>query len=189
MPVSVLLLTNPDNPTGRIMAEEDLVGVVEWARSRGLYLVVNEIYALSVHGDRGFPPGGSLIGDVGMDVHEVWGFSEDFAMSGLRCGVLTSKNDDLLAAVGELAYRSVVSGDTQHLLAGEAWVTTYLVELRARLKHSYEVTTTALEAVPAFLTSMATQGSSCSSTCARSWRSSPGKLRTISGAESSRART
>ena len=81
-----------------------------------------------------------------MDVHEVWGFSEDFAMSGLRCGVLTSKNDDLLAAVGELAYRSVVSGDTQHLLAGEAWVTTYLVELRARLKHSYEVTTTALEA-------------------------------------------
>lgn len=85
-----------------------------------------------------------------MDVHEVWGFSKDFAMSGLRCGVLTSKNDDLLAAVGELAYRSVVSGDTQHLLAellaGEAWVTTYLVELRARLKHSYEVTTTALEA-------------------------------------------
>lgn len=53
MPVSVLLLTNPDNPTGRIMAEEDLVGAVEWARSRGLYLVVNEIYALSVHGDRG----------------------------------------------------------------------------------------------------------------------------------------
>lgn len=149
-PISSLLLTNPDNPTGRIMPRDDLADAVEWARSRGLHIVVNEIYALSVHGEGRFTPVDSAIGDIGTDVHEVWGFSKDFAMSGVRCGVLTSQNDDVLAAVSELAYWSAVSGDTQHLLTemltDKAWLTTYLDEVRERLRRSYEATTLALEA-------------------------------------------
>ncbi len=69
-------------------------------------------------------------------------------MSGLRCGVLTSHNAQVRAAVAELAYWSIVSGDTQHLLDtmlrdGE-WTTRYLATMRERLADSYGATTDAL---------------------------------------------
>jgi aspartate/methionine/tyrosine aminotransferase len=148
VPVKALMLTNPDNPTGRIMPSSDIEVAITWARSHGLHTIVNNIYALSVHSDRPFVPTASII-DLGIDVHEVWGFSKDFAMSGVRCGVLTSDNESLLEAVAELAYWSAVSGDTQHLLttmlADDDWTTHFITEMRSRLKKSYGATTSALD--------------------------------------------
>ncbi|RLE15647.1 MAG: hypothetical protein DRJ28_03545, partial [Actinobacteria bacterium] len=150
VPVSALLITNPDNPTGRMMPSKDMNAAIQWARSHDLHVVVNEIYALSVHGDEPYEPVGRVIDNLATDVHEVWGFSKDFAMSGLRCGVMTSNNTDVLDAISELAYWSLVSGDTQHLLAGmlrnTEWTETYLREMRSRLRRSYDVTTSALDA-------------------------------------------
>ena len=150
VPVSALLITNPDNPTGRMMPSDDMNAAIQWARSHDLHVVVNEIYALSVHGEEQYQPVGTAIDDLATDVHEVWGFSKDFAMSGLRCGVMTSNNKDVLSAINELAYWSLVSGDTQHLLAGmlanTEWRETYLREMRSRLRLSYEATTSALDA-------------------------------------------
>ncbi|MFV1970716.1 MAG: aminotransferase class I/II-fold pyridoxal phosphate-dependent enzyme [Acidimicrobiia bacterium] len=150
VPISAIMLTNPDNPMGRIISSADLQAMVEWARRRGLHIVINEVYALTVHGNRPFEPASPFIDGIGNDVHQVWAISKDFSMSGLRCGVMTSKNVDVLKAVGELAYWSVVSGDTQHLvaemLADTIWITEYLTEMRARLGRSYRATTDALDA-------------------------------------------
>lgn len=148
VPVRVLLLTNPVNPTGRILADDEIRDAVAWARSVGIHIVINEIYALSVHGDTPFVPTGSLIDDIGDDLHFVWAFSKDFAMSGFRCGVMTTQNEDVRAAVSALAYWSCVSGDTQHLLdtmlQDTEWVAGYLAGMRARLRESYTRTTAAL---------------------------------------------
>jgi aspartate/methionine/tyrosine aminotransferase len=148
VPVRVLLLTNPVNPTGRILANDEIRDAIAWARSVGIHVVINEIYALSVHGSTPFVPAGSLIDDIGDDVHFVWAFSKDFAMSGFRCGVLTSLNENVRAAVSALAYWACVSGDTQHLLdtmlQDSEWVARYLTGMRARLRESYARTTSAL---------------------------------------------
>jgi len=150
VPISAVMLTNPDNPTGRIIPSADLRAAVEWARERELHVVLNEIYALSVHGRRPFEPVSSFTDDIGDDIHQVWALSKDFSMSGLRCGVMTSNNTDVLKAVAELAYWSLVSGDTQHLvaemLADTGWTTGYLAEMQARLGRSYRATTDALDA-------------------------------------------
>jgi aspartate/methionine/tyrosine aminotransferase len=149
VPVKALMLTNPDNPTGRIMSPEDIDAAIRWARSHRLHIIVNNIYALSVHSDRSYVPTASIIGDLANDIHEVWGFSKDFAMSGVRCGVLTTDNQDVLDAVAELAYWSAVSGDTQHLLTNmlsdDAWTTDFVTKMQLRLKKSYDATTLALE--------------------------------------------
>jgi aspartate/methionine/tyrosine aminotransferase len=150
VPVKALMLTNPDNPTGRIMSREDIDASITWARSNHLHIIVNNIYALSVHSDRRYVPTASIISDMANDVHEVWGFSKDFAMSGIRCGVLTTGNQDVLDSVAELAYWSVVSGDTQHLLVNmlsdDTWTNEYVTKMQVRLKKSYDATTTALDA-------------------------------------------
>ena len=46
--VSVLLLTNPHNPTGLLYSESALSDAVEWASSRGLHVLVDEVYSNTV---------------------------------------------------------------------------------------------------------------------------------------------
>ncbi|MGI9529640.1 MAG: aminotransferase class I/II-fold pyridoxal phosphate-dependent enzyme [Acidimicrobiia bacterium] len=148
VPIGALLVTNPPNPTGRILDDKELTGAVAWARRHHLPIVVNELYGLSTHGATAFTSIATLV-DRGDDVHMIWGFSKDFAASGLRCGLLISDNADLIAAVRGQAMFGTVSGDTQHLLANmltdEQWLDTYLKEMRSRLRTSYLTTTTVLD--------------------------------------------
>jgi aspartate/methionine/tyrosine aminotransferase len=60
VPVRVLLLTSPHNPTGRCYSAQALLAAVGWAKAAGLHVVVDEIYACSEHG------GGST--DISADV-------------------------------------------------------------------------------------------------------------------------
>lgn len=136
VPVRALLLTNPDNPLGKVASPSELHDLVAWARRTGVQLVVDEIYALSVFGHTPFTSIGSL-GQLGEDVHVVWAFSKDFAMSGLRCGVLVTDNPDVRAAVAAQAVWGSVSTLTQAVLSAMledgSWTDRYIDTMRARL--------------------------------------------------------
>lgn len=148
-PVRALLYTNPDNPLGRVAPAEEVRAVLEWGRQRGVHVVVDEIYALSVFGDRTFKSAASVAPSLGEGVHLVWAFSKDFGASGLRCGVLVSENEAVMNAVGGLAYWAACSGHTQHLLsalvADDAAVDEYLAGSRRALAEAYAELTGALE--------------------------------------------
>ena len=45
----VLLLTNPNNPLGTVYSPAVIQNCIEWARSKKMHSIVDEIYALSVH--------------------------------------------------------------------------------------------------------------------------------------------
>ena len=60
VPVRALLFTTPNNPLGRVYEPHEVTAVMEWAESRGVHLVLDEIYALSVFGERKFTSGASL---------------------------------------------------------------------------------------------------------------------------------
>ncbi len=153
-PVKALLYTNPNNPLGSVASAGEVEMVIDWTARRGLHLVLDEVYALSVFGDTPFVSGASLLPSLGEGVHIVWAFSKDFGASGLRCGVLITENESLMAAVDGLAYWSVVSGDTQHLLSGmvadDEWVDGYLAAMQGGLRNAYAATTAALsdEGIP-----------------------------------------
>jgi len=147
--VKVLLLTSPNNPLGTVYSRPELEEIFDWARRTGIHVVCDEIYALSVYGDRPFTSCAELGTALGDDVHIVWAFSKDFGASGLRCGVLVSENEDLHRAVDALAYWACVSGHTQYLL-GEAisddvWVDEYITQMQAGLKSTYYKVTDELE--------------------------------------------
>jgi aspartate/methionine/tyrosine aminotransferase len=148
-PVKVLLYTNPDNPKGTIADAAEIEMVIEWADGKGIHLVVDEVYALSVHGDAPFVSAATLLPTLGDRVHLIWAFSKDFGASGLRCGVLITENEELMQAMGALGYWSLVSGDTQYILgemiSDQEWVNGYLDEMRAGLRTSYGAVTAALD--------------------------------------------
>ncbi len=149
-PIKALLFTTPNNPLGRVYTREEVLEVVAWAEARNIQLIVDEIYALSVFGEREFASVAALRPQLGDSVHIVWAFSKDFGASGLRCGVLISENEAALDAVGSLAYWSACSGHTQHLLsdlvADEAVVDAHIAGMRAKLGQAYRQLTAALDA-------------------------------------------
>ncbi len=149
-PVKALLFTTPNNPLGQVYAREDVQAIVDWAERRDVQLIVDEIYALSVFGEREFVSAASLRPQLGDDVHIVWAFSKDFGASGLLCSVLISENQAVLDAVGSLAYWSACSGHTQHLLseliADTPVVDGHINAMQAKLGQAYVQLTAALDA-------------------------------------------
>ena len=147
-PVKVLLYTNPSNPLGTIAPASEITDVIEWGATNGVHVVIDEIYALSVHGAAPFVSAASLAPSLPRHVHLVWAFSKDFGMSGMRCGVLVTEDERVMEAVDALAYWAAVSGDTQHILGemirDEAWVDAYLAGMRSALATSYRAVSTAL---------------------------------------------
>jgi 1-aminocyclopropane-1-carboxylate synthase len=147
-PVKALLFTNPDNPLGKVATADEIRDIVEWAETHDLHVVFDEIYALSVFGETPFTSVAGLRPNLGDRVHIVWAFSKDFGASGLRCGLLVSENESLIAAVDGLAYWGAVSGHTQWILGqmveDHGWIDQYCRELRRRLAATYDRVSTAL---------------------------------------------
>lgn len=148
IPIKALVFTSPDNPLGKVFDRDEIEEILGWAERAGVHVVFDEIYALSVFGERPFTSVASLRPALGEMVHIVWAFSKDFAASGLRCGVLVSENEALIHAIDGLAYWACCSGDTQFLLgemvADEAWVDRYVGKMQERLGNAYRSVTAVL---------------------------------------------
>ena len=151
VPVKALLFTTPNNPLGWTYSRAQVLEILAWSERAGIHVVFDEVYALSVFGERAFTSVASLREELGPLVHIVWAFSKDFGASGLRCGVLVSENPGVLAAVDGLSYWAAVSGDTQYLLgeliSDEAFVGPYLEQMQGRLRSTYAQVCAALDAI------------------------------------------
>lgn len=148
-PVKALLFTSPNNPLGRVYAADEIEEVVLWAEGKGIHVVFDELFALSTYGESSFVSVGALRQVLGERLHVVWAASKDLAASGLRCGVLVSENDAVIAAVDGLAYWAAISGDTQFLIgdmvSDAAWIDDFTSENQRRLGDAYSKVTAALD--------------------------------------------
>ncbi len=96
----IFLFANPGNPTGAVYDEYDLRRVAEWARSRKLWLVADEVYR-EIWFER--PP----LSALSLQGHEdhvivVDSTSKTFSSCGLRIGFLISRNLTFMERVERL---------------------------------------------------------------------------------------
>jgi aspartate/methionine/tyrosine aminotransferase len=144
--VRAIALASPGNPTGCVHPTALLRELADVAAEFGVDLIADEIYAGSVFAD-GFVSMRTL---PGPRVHTVWGFAKDFALSGLKAGVLHTPDPATRDAARALAYFAPLSTHTQavlaDLLADPARVAAFLAENRRRLGTSYEAATALLTA-------------------------------------------
>lgn len=152
----MLVITNPDNPTGGVYTKDQLTQFTDWCIARNIHLIVNEIYGLSQintqHPD--------LKGDYSSDVafysfanimkerksdylHHWYALSKDFGASGFRVGVAHSLNKTFISAYNNLNGPSMVSNYTQWIfelaLGDHDFVEKYIKVNQELLTENYAV--------------------------------------------------
>ncbi len=93
----VVLITNPNNPTGRLTGKETLIRLLEKAKRQNIFVIVDESFIeLCTNGDRH-----SLI-DI-MYYYDnliiIRSVTKSFAAAGIRLGYLMSKNSSIIAQI------------------------------------------------------------------------------------------
>ncbi len=116
----LVLLTNPNNPDGRLFARNDLVAVADKLRGRGGLLVVDEAFM-----DVG-PAGASLVPDIARgNIVVLRSFGKFFGLAGLRLGFALGA-PPLAARLNAMLGPWAVSGAAitvgSKALADRAWI-------------------------------------------------------------------
>lgn len=97
--ISALLLINPDNPSGNYIAKDDVLLLAEWARKKGIRLVVDESFVDFSDGS----VENSLLCNAILERYPnlviVKSISKSYGVPGLRLGVLASSDEQLISFI------------------------------------------------------------------------------------------
>ena len=153
----ILLITSPDNPTGCVYPKKALNKLAKWCIKNKIHMVVNEIYGLSLLDTShqklkkdykekiSFKSFARVMKKKNSPYLHMWyAFSKDFAMSGLRFGIVHSLNKSFIEALSNVNIPHMVSNHTQwmvgEMLKDQKFVSDYIFENRKRLNKSYLLT-------------------------------------------------
>ncbi len=154
----MLVLTQPDNPTGAVYSADQLKTFADWCIAHEVHLVVNEIYALSQFSRESEDilnrsPYSSFLPLLERRdspyLHWWYSFSKDFGLSGFRAGVLYTRNAELRTAYKNFNGPHQISNLTQwaltELLNDDDWVTEFQATNQRLLTEAYKIVTDALD--------------------------------------------
>ncbi len=91
--IAGILIINPNNPTGMVLPEPILKGIIAIAKEFDLFIISDEIYENIVYGQQKMIPISQILGDVpGIAMK---GLSKEVPWPGSRCGWIEVYNKDL----------------------------------------------------------------------------------------------
>lgn len=91
----LIVINNPDNPTGALMSTEELKQIVEIAKSVNAYVLCDEVYR-HLNQDDGYAP--SII-DLYQKGISTSSMSKVFSLAGLRLGWIATHDSDLMVQI------------------------------------------------------------------------------------------
>jgi aspartate aminotransferase len=98
----LVILCNPNNPTGTVYTREEIVGVAQFCRDRGLFLVLDEVYREFVYDGRRSQSGLTLPG-FERQIIVVDSLSKRYSACGIRLGALATRNREVHEACLRMA--------------------------------------------------------------------------------------
>lgn len=98
----VVILCNPNNPTGTVYSREELQAVAEFCRDHGLFLISDEVYREFVYDGHEATSALSLEGFGELTIL-VDSLSKRYSACGIRLGCLATRNRDVHQAVVRMA--------------------------------------------------------------------------------------
>lgn len=154
-----ILITNPSNPLGTTMAQDELDSVIQFASAKNIHVISDEIYSGTVFDSPRFvsiweavAAAGKVLNGLATDrVHLVYSLSKDLGLPGFRAGLIYSENEAVTAAATKMSSFGLMSSHTQSLLASmlsdESFTVEYIAENRERLRKRKEEMVTGLRGV------------------------------------------
>jgi len=94
----LLLFVSPSNPTGAVYSPEQVKAIGEWAASRGIWVVTDEIYEHLVYGDATFSSIPVQTPQIADQTVVLNGVAKTYAMTGWRVGWMIGPKDVIKAA-------------------------------------------------------------------------------------------
>ncbi|OLY79716.1 1-aminocyclopropane-1-carboxylate synthase 2 [Smittium mucronatum] len=173
--VKAIILCNPHNPTGKIYSRPAVEAILEFANKHDIFVISDEIYALSVyrspsteniesfidssnsHSDELYPFESVLSFDNLNELIDprlivvVHGMSKDFCMNGFRVGwIISPFNSDIIKALAKISPFSYISAFTDrivtNLLSDEEFIDSFTNTVHQNLLQNYiKITTFLLE--------------------------------------------
>ncbi len=113
-----IFVTNPGNPTGTVLSEDEIRMIADVAKEHDLYIICDEVYREMVFDGKKITSFGFL-----EDIHDrlilIDSVSKRYSACGARIGVLITKNGDILELISKLCQgRLAVSTIEQHAAVG-----------------------------------------------------------------------
>ncbi|KAM0903475.1 hypothetical protein ACQ4PT_018684 [Festuca glaucescens] len=145
-----VLITNPSNPLGTTIERAVLEDILDFVARNSIHLISDEIYSGSVFALPDLVSVAELVeeraerGDHGIAgrVHVVYSLSKDLGIPGFRVGVVYSYNDAVVAAARRMSSFTLVSSQTQRMLAAmladTAFAARYIRTNRDRLRERHD---------------------------------------------------
>ncbi|KAJ9538758.1 hypothetical protein OSB04_031491 [Centaurea solstitialis] len=147
MKVSGVLITNPSNPLGATVQRKVLEQILDFVTQKNIHLISDEIYSGSVFHPHEFVSIAEVLKsrrnpNDAQNCHIVYSLSKDLGLPGFRVGTVYSYNDRVVTAARRMSSFTLVSSQTQLLLASmlsdDTFTDDYIRVNRERLRKRYE---------------------------------------------------
>lgn len=148
--INTLLLINPDNPSGNYISGSGVLELIEWAKKKGISLIVDESFVDFAEEKDGLSH--SIITEEILRLYRklyvVKSISKSYGVPGLRLGVLASCDEELIERLKkEVAIWNINSFGEYFMQIYEKHKSEYETSLE-RIKESRKKLTERLEEVP-----------------------------------------
>lgn len=145
-----IVVTNPGNPTGVVLTEEERRILVDVAKEHNLFLISDEVYRELVYGDR---KANSMLDfeDAAENVIVVDSASKRFSATGSRVGVIISRNPELMAHAMKICQSRLCAATLDQLGAAALYRTMtpeYYADLREEYQRRRDVVVEGLNKIP-----------------------------------------
>jgi aspartate aminotransferase len=141
-----LLLNSPNNPTGAVYSETELLELGRVLQAHDIYVVTDEIYERLVYGDTKHVSLPALFPDLLSRVIVVNGFSKAFAMTGWRLGYAAAPAD-VAKAMSSLQSHATGSPSSISQAAGLAALDAFEVEMVHEFERRRNYLASSLQAI------------------------------------------
>lgn len=145
--VKGVLITNPSNPLGATIQRTTLEEILNFVTSKNIHFLSDEIYSGSSFFGSEFVSVAEVLQSRGYKdserVHIVYSLSKDLGLPGFRVGTIYSYNDRVVTTARRMSSFTLISSQTQHLLASMLsdtdFTENYIKTNRERLRKRYHM--------------------------------------------------
>ncbi|NUL48520.1 pyridoxal phosphate-dependent aminotransferase [Cellulosimicrobium funkei] len=148
----VLLFNSPSNPTGAVYDPEETASIGQWASSRGLWVVTDEIYEHLTYDNVPFTSIAAAVPEMAEQVIILNGVAKTYAMTGWRVGWMVGPVDIIKAATNlqSHATSNVANVSQRAALAAIAGPLDAVEEMKTAFDRRRKAIVEGLNAVPGF---------------------------------------